>query len=220
MNPKVDPAALLLAVLAVGTTTLTGPGAWSHLATVSAAVVGVVVVTYTWPPRQRKHRNVPEQRVGQRAVAPEEPGQVQPDQQLDQRIEQPVDPSQSANFNYRAIIAQSTVYGFIFAIGIAWPWQQLLKSTDRATSWALISGLLLAIGAFICLSTLTNKHIFRWLNRSCKHIFGWLNRRGANRRMTRLPASHQIGEGGAERMQVPHETLRTGILRRSPRHDS
>jgi hypothetical protein len=33
---------------------------------------------------------VPEQRVGQRAVAPEEPGQVQPDQQLDQRVQQPV----------------------------------------------------------------------------------------------------------------------------------
>ena len=158
MNPKVDPAALLLAVLAVAITTLTGPGAWSPTTTVSAAVVGVVVVTYTWPPSQRKHRN---------------------------------DPSQSTNFNYRAIIAQSTVYGFIFAIGIAWPWQQLLKSTDRATSWALISGLLLAIGAFICLSTLTNKPGFRWLNRSCEHIFrwlkrshifGWLNRRGANRR--------------------------------------
>jgi hypothetical protein len=158
MNPKVDPAALLLAVLAVGITTLTGPGAWSHLNTVSAAVVGVVVVTYTWRPSQRKHRN---------------------------------DSSQSTNFNYRAAIAQSTVYGFIFAIGIAWPWQQLLKSTDSATSWALISGLLLAIGAFICLSTLANQPRFIWLNRSCKHIFrwlkrphifGWLNRRGANRR--------------------------------------
>jgi hypothetical protein len=35
-------------------------------------------------------RVVAEQRVRQRAVAPEEPGQVQPHQQLDQRVEQPV----------------------------------------------------------------------------------------------------------------------------------
>ena len=35
-------------------------------------------------------RVVPEQRVGQRAVAPEEPGQVQPDQQFHQRVQQPV----------------------------------------------------------------------------------------------------------------------------------
>ena len=40
--------------------------------------------------RLQRARVVPEQRVGQRAVAPEEPGQVQPDQQLDQRVEQPV----------------------------------------------------------------------------------------------------------------------------------
>jgi hypothetical protein len=32
----------------------------------------------------------PEQGVGQRAVAPEEPGQVQPGQQLDQRVDEPV----------------------------------------------------------------------------------------------------------------------------------
>ena len=40
--------------------------------------------------RLQRARVVPEQRVGQRAVTPEEPGQVQPDQQLDQRVEQPV----------------------------------------------------------------------------------------------------------------------------------
>jgi hypothetical protein len=40
--------------------------------------------------RPERARVVPEQRVRQRAVAPEEPGQVQPHQQLDQRVEQPV----------------------------------------------------------------------------------------------------------------------------------
>ena len=40
--------------------------------------------------RLQRARVVPEQRVGQRAVTPEEARQVQPDQQLDQRVEQPV----------------------------------------------------------------------------------------------------------------------------------
>jgi hypothetical protein len=185
MNPKVDPAALLLAVLALGITTLTGSGAWSYINTVSAAVVGVIVVTYTWPDKQTIYRTR--------------------------------EPSRPTNFNYRAIIAQSTVYGFIFAIGIAWPVQELIKppgcdDKDSQSNWtacilqtvepaqirALIIGLLLAIVAFICLSALTNKrgfrwlnrlpkHIFRWLKRPnkfgwLKHIFGWLTRRGANQR--------------------------------------
>ena len=40
--------------------------------------------------RLERARVVPEQRVGQRAVTPEETGQVQPHQQLDQGVEQPV----------------------------------------------------------------------------------------------------------------------------------
>ena len=40
--------------------------------------------------RLQRARVVPEQGVGQRAVAPEKARQVQPDQQLDQRVEQPV----------------------------------------------------------------------------------------------------------------------------------
>ena len=41
--------------------------------------------------RLKRARVVPEQRVGQRAVPPEEPGQVQPDEQFDQRVQQAVD---------------------------------------------------------------------------------------------------------------------------------
>jgi len=41
--------------------------------------------------RLQRARVVPVQRVGQRAVPPEEPGQVQPDEQFDQRVQQAVD---------------------------------------------------------------------------------------------------------------------------------
>src|SRR5260370_490344 len=44
-----------------------------------------------------------EQGVGQRAVAPEEPGQVQPDQELHQRVEQPLGGPAAAGGEQRAV---------------------------------------------------------------------------------------------------------------------
>ncbi len=49
MHSKVDPAALLVAVLTVGIAPLTTDGAWDPMNTLIALVVGLVVVGFTWP---------------------------------------------------------------------------------------------------------------------------------------------------------------------------
>jgi hypothetical protein len=49
MHRKVDPAALLLAVIAVGINPLTSPGEWAPINTVVAGVVGAILLAFTWP---------------------------------------------------------------------------------------------------------------------------------------------------------------------------
>lgn len=49
MHRKVDPAALLIAILAVGISPLTTSGEWDILNTIIAGVVGVVLLAFTWP---------------------------------------------------------------------------------------------------------------------------------------------------------------------------
>ena len=49
MHRKVDPAALLLAVIAVGINPLTAPGEWGPINTVVAGVVGAILLAFTWP---------------------------------------------------------------------------------------------------------------------------------------------------------------------------
>jgi hypothetical protein len=49
MHSKVDPAALLVAVFAAALVPLTQPGVWDVTGTYIAAIVGVVVVCFTWP---------------------------------------------------------------------------------------------------------------------------------------------------------------------------
>ena len=49
MHRKVDPAALLLAVIAVGINPLTSPGEWGPINTVVAGVVGAILLAFTWP---------------------------------------------------------------------------------------------------------------------------------------------------------------------------
>jgi hypothetical protein len=56
MHGKVDPAALLIAVLAVGISPLLSAGAWDAMNTVVAAVVGAVLIAFTWP-RKKKFQN-------------------------------------------------------------------------------------------------------------------------------------------------------------------
>lgn len=51
VHRKVDPAALLFAVLAVGINPLTTPGLWDKMNTIVAAVVGMVLFAFTWPRR-------------------------------------------------------------------------------------------------------------------------------------------------------------------------
>jgi hypothetical protein len=48
-NSKVDPAALLVAVFAVALAPLTDPGIWDVIDTYTAAIVGLVVICFTWP---------------------------------------------------------------------------------------------------------------------------------------------------------------------------
>jgi hypothetical protein len=55
---RVDPAALLIAVLAVSLPSITGPGAWSPLSTVTALVIGVIVYCFTWPHPPQKFTEV------------------------------------------------------------------------------------------------------------------------------------------------------------------
>ena len=49
VHEKVDPAALLIAVFAVGAGPLLQSGAWNYVNTVTAAVVLLVVVAFSWP---------------------------------------------------------------------------------------------------------------------------------------------------------------------------
>jgi len=49
MYRRVDPAALLIAVLTVGVDPLTTTGPWERVNTIVAAVVGVVLAAFTWP---------------------------------------------------------------------------------------------------------------------------------------------------------------------------
>lgn len=55
---KVDPAALLLAVLTVSLPSITEPGAWSPLSTVTAVVIGVIVYCFTWPHAPQRFKQV------------------------------------------------------------------------------------------------------------------------------------------------------------------
>jgi hypothetical protein len=48
---KVDPAALLLAILTVGINPLESPGPWDNINSFVATVVGVILVAFTWPRR-------------------------------------------------------------------------------------------------------------------------------------------------------------------------
>jgi hypothetical protein len=85
MHRKVDPATLLLAVLAVAIAPLTTTGPWDKMDTIVAGVVGVVLVAFTWP-----------------RTAMLEAGRGLP-----------------AHDRW-TLAAQSTVYGFVFAVGVAW----------------------------------------------------------------------------------------------------
>jgi len=49
MHRRVDPAALLIAVLTVGVDPLIATGPWERVNTIVAAVVGVVLAAFTWP---------------------------------------------------------------------------------------------------------------------------------------------------------------------------
>lgn len=49
MHRRIDPAALLIAVLTVGVDPLTTNGPWDRINTIVATVVGVVLAAYTWP---------------------------------------------------------------------------------------------------------------------------------------------------------------------------
>jgi hypothetical protein len=51
VNRRIDPAALLIAVLTVGVDPLTINGPWEKINTIVAAVVGVILAAYTWPRR-------------------------------------------------------------------------------------------------------------------------------------------------------------------------
>jgi hypothetical protein len=54
---KVDPAALLLAVLAVSVPPLIAPGAWDPVSTVTALVIGAIVFCFTWPHPPQRYRS-------------------------------------------------------------------------------------------------------------------------------------------------------------------
>jgi len=51
VNRRIDPAALLIAVLTVGVDPLTVNGPWEKINTIVATVVGVILAAYTWPRR-------------------------------------------------------------------------------------------------------------------------------------------------------------------------
>lgn len=53
MHRRVDPAALLIAVLAVGVDPLITTGPWESINTIVSAVVGVVLAAFTWPRKVR-----------------------------------------------------------------------------------------------------------------------------------------------------------------------
>lgn len=53
MHRRVDPAALLIAVLTVGVDPLTTSGPWEKINTIVAVVVGMVLGAFTWPRRAR-----------------------------------------------------------------------------------------------------------------------------------------------------------------------
>jgi hypothetical protein len=149
MHPGVDPAALLVAVLAVGIAPLTTVGPWDKMNTIVAGVAGVVVVAFTWP-RKAILRGA----------------------------------SRPRRLDYWIIVAQAVVYGFIVAIGAAWPVQslffdlkdcpstlhrrELAACTDKADDisrlcsyWALGVGLLAAVVLFCCLRAATNRLVRR-----------------------------------------------------------
>jgi hypothetical protein len=52
MNRKIDPAALLIAILAVAISPLTTVGPWDKMNTIVAGVVGIVLVAFTWPNKE------------------------------------------------------------------------------------------------------------------------------------------------------------------------
>ena len=49
MSRKIDPAALLIAILVVAISPLTTVGPWDKMNTIVAGVVGIVLVAFTWP---------------------------------------------------------------------------------------------------------------------------------------------------------------------------
>ena len=55
---KVDPAALLVAVLAVSITPLIGQGAWGQVPSVCSLVVGIIVFCFTWPHEPQRFKAV------------------------------------------------------------------------------------------------------------------------------------------------------------------
>jgi hypothetical protein len=130
LHRKVDPAALLIAILTLGFTPLTTAGPWDKMNTIIATVVLAVLLGFTWP---------------RKASFQDGNGQKDP----------------------WIIAAQALVYGFVIAIGIAWPIQEIFYDTtdcnllpsrklrsclegnnklaDHATNWALLMGLTAAI---------------------------------------------------------------------------
>ena len=130
MHRKVDPAALLIAILTLGFTPLTTAGPWDKMNTIQATVVLAVLLGFTWP-RKESFQD----------------GNGQKDPWI--------------------IAAQALVYGFVIAIGIAWPIQEIFYDTidckllpsgkrnsclednnklaDHATNWALVVGMAAAI---------------------------------------------------------------------------
>jgi hypothetical protein len=103
-HSKVDPAALLVAVLAVGINPWTEAGPWYMINTITALVVGVVVLCFTLPSKEQKEqKELKEQR--------ELKEQTEKKEQKDDL------PSK------RIVFAQSVVLGFIFSVFISWPIQ-------------------------------------------------------------------------------------------------
>ncbi len=58
MHSRVDPAALLIAVFAVGASSLVSSGAWEAINSIVALTVGAIIACYVWPlAKQVRHAN-------------------------------------------------------------------------------------------------------------------------------------------------------------------
>jgi hypothetical protein len=53
MSRKIDPAAMLIAILTVAISPLTTVGPWDKMNTIIAVVVGVVLLAFTWPSKAK-----------------------------------------------------------------------------------------------------------------------------------------------------------------------